>query len=68
MVSYTHTEVGYCWYHIREYGLCSAIPVYEEENKAVNKNFTMLGEKKKKSRDKLLSVTWPVSFDKIYCH
>ena len=50
MVSYTHTEVGYCWYHIREYGLCSAIPVYEEENKAVNKNFTMLGEKKKKKQ------------------
>lgn len=50
MVSYTHTEVGYCWYHIRECGLCSAIPVYEEENKAVKKN--IYNARGKKSRDK----------------
>jgi hypothetical protein len=31
VVSYTHTEVGYCWYHIHEYGLCSEVPVYEQE-------------------------------------
>lgn len=35
-VSCTHTEVGYCWYHIHEYGLCSEAPVHEQENKQLS--------------------------------
>ena len=31
VVSYTHTKIGYCWYRIHEYGLCSEVPEYEEK-------------------------------------
>ena len=31
VVSYTHTEIGYCWYRIHEYGLCSEVPENEEK-------------------------------------
>lgn len=38
VVSYTHTEIGYCWYRIHEYGLCSEVPEYEEKQSSFLKN------------------------------
>lgn len=64
VVSYTHTEIGYCWYRIHEYGLCSEVPEYEEKQSSFLKKLMLVKNKTQRQ----LSLTWQVSFDKIYYH